>query len=423
MSELEQPRTIFRPGDVLADAYEVRSLIGEGGMGQVFEGYDRNLARRVAIKANWPETQVSVRTEAQALAAVRHPGVVGVYAFGTHEGTEYMVMEHVSGVTLAHHLERLEGAGLPMLERLDILVAIADGLAAIHRAGISHGDVKPENALLSASGRVVLTDLGLVRAAYEPDEGLVAGTPAYMAPEIVSPRYQHAGWNLVDAYAFGVLAFRVLSGTFPYEGKTDFDLLIKHSEADVPRLSERVSVPKRLAELVERLLAKDPNDRPPTMDAVVWQLRSARDEVAHSSPSLHPRPVAPAGPLRVLVVDDDVDIARLVAMYVKQAAPGAEVTVAGSAQQALEVFRKDPPRLVFLDLMMPKTSGFELFTYLRGVRLVDASTVVAMSAGGSPTDVQLMLELGAHDFIPKGPELRARVGRIVKMLSSEAAGT
>ena len=108
-------------------------------------------------------------------------------------------------------------------------------------------------------------------------------------------------------------------------------------------------------------------------------------------------------------------------MYIKQASPDAEITIARDAQQALEAFRKKPPRLVFLDLMMPKMSGFELFTYLRGVHLVDASTVVAMSAGGSPTDVQLMLELGAHDFIPKGPELRARVTRVVSMLEKAPA--
>ena len=99
------------------------------------------------------------------------------------------------------------------------------------------------------------------------------------------------------------------------------------------------------------------------------------------------------------------------------AAPGAEITIALDAQQALEAFRIKPPRLVFLDLMMPRMSGFELFTYLRGVHLVDASTVVAMSAGGSATDVQLMLELGAHDFIHKGPELRGRVTRIASMLA------
>src|SRR3954449_13599744 len=95
------PPPIFTTGDLLADTYEVRSILGHGGMGQVFDAHDRGLGRRVAIKANWPEIPHSVRTEAQALAAVRHPGVVSVYALGTHAGTDYMVMEHVSGVTLA----------------------------------------------------------------------------------------------------------------------------------------------------------------------------------------------------------------------------------------------------------------------------------------------------------------------------------
>ena len=402
------PAPIFTVGDLLADTYEVRSIIGHGGMGQVFDAQDRGLGRRVAIKANWPGIPMSVRNEAQALAAIRHPGVVSVYALGVHRGTDYMVMEHVAGVTLAHHLERLESAGLPIDERLDMLVAIADGLAAIHRAGISHGDIKPENVLLSASGRVVLTDLGLVRAAYEPDGGLVAGTPSYMAPEIVSPQFANAGWHLVDLYAFGVLAYRVIAGVLPFHADDDLDVVLMHAEVSAPRLSETSSSSKRLSELVEQLMAKEPTDRPQSMDAVVWQLRAAKEEIARTGG---------APPLTVLVVDDDPDIARLVAMYVKQAAPSAEITIAPDAQRALESFRKKPPRLVFLDLHMPKTSGFELFTYLRGVHLVDASTVVAMSAGGSATDVSLMLELGAHDFIAKGPELRGRVTRIAAMLA------
>lgn len=402
---------LFAIGTVIADAYEIRGLLGAGGMGQVFDAHDRNLARRVAIKANFPMTRHSVRVEARALAAVRHSGVVAVYAFGAHEGIDYMVMEHVAGVTLAHHLRQLEKSGLPLAERLDILVAIADGLAAIHRAGISHGDIKLENVLLSASGRVVLTDLGLVRAAYEPDEGVVAGTPAYMAPEIVSSDYANAGWPLVDAYAFGVLAYRVLAGTWPYEADNDLDLVLLHAAAEIPKLPEDSRVPKRLRELVAQLMAKEPTERPPTMDAVVWQLRAAKDDLLRDEGG------AVGRPLSVLVVDDDADIARLVAMYVKQAAPRAEITIAGGADEALEAFRKKPPRLVFLDLMMPKVNGLELFTYLRGVRLVDASTVVAMSAGGSAEDVSLMLELGAHDFIPKGPELRGRVTRIVTMLA------
>lgn len=410
MTSSSPPPAIFRPGEVLADTYEVRSILGSGGMGQVFDAHDHGLGRRVAIKANWPEVEHSVRTEAQALAAVRHPGVVSVYALGTHGGVDYMVMEHVSGVTLAQHLDRLEGAGLPLEERLDVLVAIADGLAAIHRAGISHGDVKPENVLLSASGRVVLTDLGLVRAAYEEDAGLVAGTPSYMAPEIISPKFANAGWHLVDLYAFGVLSYRMIAGNLPFRADDDLDLVLMHATAPPPKLIETAKVSRRLSELVEQLMAKEPTDRPASMDAVVWQLRAAKEEIARSAG-------VGAPPLTVLVVDDDPDIARLVAMYVKQAAPGAEITIAGDAQEALEAFRKRPPRLVFLDLMMPMMSGFELFTYLRGVHLVDASTVVAMSAGGSATDVQLMLELGAHDFIHKGPELRGRVTRIASMLA------
>jgi serine/threonine-protein kinase len=409
LSESPPEKTIFRIGEIVSSTYEIRAVLGRGGMGQVFDAHDLGLSRRVAIKANFAdiEPQFNIRNEARALAAIKHPGVVSVHALGVHEGIEYMVMEHVSGFTLAHHLDRL-GASTPIAERIDVLVAIADGLAAIHRAGISHGDVKPENVLLSASGRVVLTDLGLVRAAYEPDGGLVAGTPAYMAPEIITPKFANAGWHFIDAYAFGVLAFRVLAGRLPFIADNTLDLVLMHTDVKPPKLEEIAGIPRRLSELVDSLLAKEPTERPQSMDAVVWQLRAARDALA---------PTADAAPLTVLIVDDDVDIGRLVAMYVKQAAPTAEITVARDAQQALDAFRKKSPRLVFLDLMMPKTSGFELFTYLRGVHLVDASTVVAMSAGGSATDVQLMLELGAHDFIPKGPELRGRVTRIVGMLA------
>jgi PleD family two-component response regulator len=202
----------------------------------------------------------------------------------------------------------------------------------------------------------------------------------------------------------------VLSGKLPFTAEGALELVLKHAEEPAPKL-EGMGLPRKLSELVDTLLAKEPTERPQSMDGVVWQLRAAKEEVERAK-------AAPAATnLTVLVVDDDADIARLVAMYVKQAAPGAEVSIARDAQQALEIFRKKPPRLVFLDLMMPKMSGFELFTYLRGVHLVDASTVVAMSAGGSATDVQLMLELGAHDFIPKGPELRGRVTRIAQMLA------
>lgn len=403
-------KTIFQVGELVSGSYEIRGLLGHGGMGQVFDAHDVGLVRRVAIKANHAEIEhFSVRTEARALAAIRHPGVVSVYAVGAHKGVDYMVMEHVQGVTLADHLWRL-GDSIPVSERIDVLIAIADSMAAVHRAGISHGDIKAENVLLAASGRVVLTDLGLVRAAYEPDAGIVAGTPDYMAPEIITGTQRNTERHLADVYAFGVLAYRVIAGVLPFSGATPLDILVSHTQQPVPKLSDAVAVPRRLSELVSSLLAKDPTDRPVSMDAVVWQLRGAKGDLARG---------AVESGLSVLIVDDDPDIARLVALYVKQAASNAEVVLASDAQQALEQFRKKPPRLVFLDLNMPKMSGFELFTYLRGVNLVDASTVVAMSAGGSQTDIDLFLELGAQDFIPKGLELRSRVTRIVSMLVND----
>jgi serine/threonine-protein kinase len=412
LSESPPEKTIFRIGEIVSSTYEIRAVLGRGGMGQVFDAHDLGLSRRVAIKANFAdiEPQFNIRNEARALAAIKHPGVVSVHALGVHEGIEYMVMEHVSGFTLAHHLARL-GASTPIAERIDVLVAIADGLAAIHRAGISHGDVKPENILLAATGRVVLMDLGLVRAHYEPDRGIVAGTPDYMAPEIFSGAQLGTERHLADVYAFGILAYRMLAGALPYTAANPVDVLVAHADSPVPKLSDAVPVPRRLSELVSSLMAKEPNDRPVSMDAVVWQLRAAKEEISKEA--------AESG-LSVLIVDDDPDLSRLVSIYVKQAAPAAEIVLAGDAQQALERFRQKPPRLVFLDLNMPRMSGFELFTYLRGARLVESSTVVAMSAGGSPTDIELMLELGAQDFIPKGPELRARVTRIVSALAAAA---
>lgn len=428
---LNEDKLIFRPGVVLADTYELGALIGEGGMGQVFDAFDRNLRRRVAVKANWPEAARSVRAEAQALAAVRHPGLVVVHALGAHAGVDFLVMEHIAGVTLDAHLANLERSGIPLVERLDLLLAVADALAAVHRAGLSHGDVKPSNVIMAPSGRVVLLDLGLVRPLYQADDGRVTGTPAYMAPEIVSPRFAHAGWPLVDAYAFGVLAYRVLAGEFPFSATSDLEMVIAHGELPPKPLAVSGAgaehVPPRLAELVAGLLAKEPNDRPAPMDAVVWQLRTVRDDVARRRPrgdrassSSPPVPAAGSeaeGPLEVLVVDDDDAIGKLVALYVKQVARDANIRVVSDADAALASLRAWRPDLVFLDLMMPRMNGFELFTYLRGVGLVDAARVVAMSAGGTMDDIQLILELGAHDFIPKDGKMRERVQGVVRGLA------
>ncbi len=402
------PDDIFKIGEVVAETYEIRGVLGAGGMGQVFDALDLLLNRRVAIKAHWPTLrQFSLRKEAQALAQIRHPSMVGVYCIGKHSEVEFLVMEHVPGITLESHLAQRKKVGdsLTPREALDILVAVADGLAAVHRAGIAHRDVKPANILLAPGDRVVLTDFGLVTPEFDTKQKLVAGTPAYMAPEAFSNEVAPGASNLLDVYAFGVLAFELFAGEQPFVGETTLQVMYKHVSAEVPDLTKKAPVPKKLAELVVQLLTKDPAERPSSMEAVAGQLRAIRAALE--------RPATDAQ-ASVLIVDDTPDIAKLMGMYVKMASPNADVTLASGARQALDFMRKKAPDVLVLDLMMPEMNGVELFMYLRGARLCEDVTVVAVSAGASEADLQLLHELGVAYFVPKGPELRRRLVAILK---------
>jgi eukaryotic-like serine/threonine-protein kinase len=264
---------------MVSGCYEIRGILGSGGMGQVFDAHDVFLNRRVAIKAARPSlNRELLRLEAQGIAAVRHPGVTQIYAFGEHNDTAYFVMERLLGITLDQHVEtfHVEGALLPVPEAIDILTGVASALAAVHQAGIAHRDVKPVNVMLVVGERVVLSDFGVVAVehAVEP-HGPAVGTIEYMAPEIVTAAMYPGNAFLVDVYAFGVLAFEILAGRLPYQGRDARETLTLHAKSPVPWLAdERGDVPPLLDGLVRELLAKDPYDRPSSMDSVVTRLRS-----------------------------------------------------------------------------------------------------------------------------------------------------
>lgn len=278
---------VFRVGDVLNETYEIRGVLGQGGMGQVFDAYDRLLNRSVAIKAAWPTADtIAVRKEAQALAAIRHSCIIAVFACGIHEGTEYVVMERISGVNLETHIRRRTNGGKPFQvpEALEILATLADGLAVVHRAGIAHRDVKPDNIMLAPGGRVVLMDFGVF--APEFDIGThtgASGSPAYMAPETINGSIGAGGGFLVDVYAFGVIAFELFTGELPFPGVTARDVLLKHLAAEAPSLRERrPDIPQSLDSLVRQLLTKDPFERPQSMEEVAHRLRRMRETSAEN---------------------------------------------------------------------------------------------------------------------------------------------
>jgi eukaryotic-like serine/threonine-protein kinase len=404
---------IFENGTLLQGVYEVRGVLGEGAMGQVFEAHDTLLGRRVAIKAHWPDTLLSIRHEARALAPIRHPSVVTVHALGKHEGVEFAVMEYVAGSPWSQHLARMRAAGelAPVIETLDILERVAEGLDAVHGAGIAHGDVKPANVLL-APNRVTLTDLGLVRVEAVPRAtGMIAGTPTYLAPEVVSGEVAAGSAHLVDVYAFGVMAYEALAGRPPYEAEHAVILFSMHLDDPVPKLTDARDVPARLSELVAGAMAKDPHERP-VMDALLWQLRGVIESLS-----------AGDQPLDVLVVDDDPDIARLLAISVKEGCPSAVVEIVGSGAAALERVRRKEPGLMLLDLMMPGMTGFELFTYLRGAGLLEHCPIVAVSAGTPEEDVSLLLELGVRAFVQKDGSTRKQVREIARAFAAERSAT
>lgn len=274
---------IFRQGEQVADIYEIGEILGSGGMGQVFAAVDRCLDREVAIKACWPWVERSVlHTEARALAAVHHPGIVTVHTMGVHRDVDFIVMERLHGRTLHDHVQqRKDGLPFSAEEALDILIEMAEAVAAVHRAGFIHRDLKPANVMLVHGRRPVLLDLGV---SFHTDqleqENRMAGSPHYIAPEVVGTAIQHGQAHLIDVYALGIIAFEMLSGQRPFENEDTVQLLEMHLRTDVPRLAARVpGVLPQLDALVAEMMAKRPMDRPQSATVVAARLRELRRSV------------------------------------------------------------------------------------------------------------------------------------------------
>jgi serine/threonine-protein kinase len=254
-------------------------------MGVVYDAVDRVLNRPVAIKISLlPGGDFSLKHEAQALAALRHPAMVAVYGLWQHRGIEYLVMERVRGVTLEDHLKqrRARSETLSPYYVVEMIIGIGEGLAIIHQAGIAHRDVKPANLMVAPGGRIVFTDFGLFAPQFEKN-ARVAGSPEYMAPEAIRNQVAPGRGHLVDLYAFGIIAFQLLVGQVPFGGASAGEVLPRHLHDQVPDVERlRKDVPPELARLVRSLLAKDPDERPDDIDVVLWALRRLRARVISS---------------------------------------------------------------------------------------------------------------------------------------------
>lgn len=270
----------MKVGELIADRYELEELVGEGGMSSVYRAHDGVLERRVAIKvlhehfSGDPEYVERFRREARAIARLSHPNIVTVIDRGVWQGRQFIVFEHVQGENLKAVLGR-EGA-LPVRQALVLAHEIAQALACAHQLGIVHRDVKPHNVLLNAARTAKVTDFGIAREVDLDDEltqsGTVLGTGHYLSPEQANGA---RGDERSDQYSLGVVMYELLTGEVPYSGESLMAVALRHVHDPVPSVrAKRREVPAEVDALVARAMAKRPEDRFPSMQALVEALES-----------------------------------------------------------------------------------------------------------------------------------------------------
>jgi eukaryotic-like serine/threonine-protein kinase len=257
--------------------YEILSLIGSGGMGEVYRARDARLSREVAIKvlpaqfSTDPDRLQRFEQEARATGMLNHPNIVAVYDIGTEEGTVYVVSELLSGETLR---ERLGGSPIPVRKAIEYSLQIAHGLAAAHDKGIVHRDLKPENIFLTKDGRAKILDFGLAKftgptnseehskmATLDPGTrpGIVLGTVGYMSPEQIRSRPTD---HRSDIFTLGVMLYEMLTGKRAFQRDSTADTMSAILKEDPPDISDsNPTIPPSLARVVRHCLEKNPEER------------------------------------------------------------------------------------------------------------------------------------------------------------------
>jgi eukaryotic-like serine/threonine-protein kinase len=264
-------------GHLFAQRYEIRGLVGRGGMGAVYRALDRELDEEVALKVlessgeGTPGEQ-QLRREIKLARTITHPNVVRAYDFGEAEGIRFFTMEYVAGATLRELLD--EEGRLALTPALQIAKQVCRGLGAVHRAGIVHGDLKPANIVVMTGGTAKLTDFGVARARRQAATPF-SGTPPYMSPEQVRGAEVD---ERSDLYSAGILMYEMFTGRRPFDASDPFEVMRLHLE-EVPANPRTLqpTLPELLADTIVACLSKAKADRPATaadLDRLLMRVRT-----------------------------------------------------------------------------------------------------------------------------------------------------
>src|SRR5215469_6540728 len=282
-------------------SYEIQSPLGAGGMGEVYLATQSNLGRQVAIKvlassaASDPERLRRFEQEARAASALNHPNIISIYDVGRDGSTSYLAMEFVDGRTLR---DLLNAGPLGIKKSLQNAAQVADGLAKAHSAGIVHRDLKPENVMVSRDGCVKILDFGLAKlmpgddssqsqtltaTAHGTRPGTVMGTAGYMSPE------QARGAELdyrSDIFSFGSILYEMVAGKPPFKAASSAQTMAAIIEDEPTPIAEaNPKAPAPLRWVIERCMAKDPDDRYSSTRDLARDLRSIGQHLSDASTS------------------------------------------------------------------------------------------------------------------------------------------
>jgi serine/threonine-protein kinase len=398
------------PSERFAGRYALEALIGQGGMGRVYRARDVLVGDLVALKTlelgKDPGTDAveRFRREVRLARRISHPNVARMHDLGEHAGQHYLTMEYVDGVDLRTLIAR-EGPLAPA-RATRIALAVCEGLAAAHAAGVMHRDLKPANVLVEKGGRVVLTDFGIARAlvdeAAQRTQG-TAGTPMYMAPEQLSggevgPR--------ADLYAVGLMLYEMLTAAMPFSGDSPIAVAFARLRQPPPDPRAKLAVPDGLAELVLRCLAREPEQRPEGAPQLALALRAwlGTDPAPLTSPpSLTSLPAVPEAPTVVRSVSSPLSTLA---------------SVQGVAVLPLRF--QGPPEQAYLGEGLGETL-IDMLSRTRGVRVPGSGTTARFRTEREPRTVGR--ELGVAYLVDGMVQSAGPLVRVSVRLVETAQGT
>lgn len=282
-------------GHTLNGRYQITELLGQGGMSAVYKADDPNLRRAVAVKlihSHLSDDSEFVRRfeeEATAVAQLRHPHIVQVFDFNHDDNTYYIVFEYVPGETLSDRLKRFHESSraMPFVDVLRIALQVAKALGYAHQRNLVHRDVKPANVLLNVQSEAILTDFGIVKitgGTQHTATGAVLGTAQYMSPEQIRGTSIDAR---SDLYSLGVMLFEMVGGRPPFSADSAMTLMMMHMTDPVPDLRNiRPETPPRLIDIIEKALAKEPDERYQSAADLIIDLQHIQEGKTAKAPSI-----------------------------------------------------------------------------------------------------------------------------------------